>query len=207
VRAGLTLLVQFLLKYKPPKVPDVPNPDDFGQTNKFTHGNGDGCFADIYLNAVADLLVIMGLIHLLSAFSVLPLAIRQCSCFSSHPTSSREFSMQSILESKDLGSSNYLARYVSSPERYADALNLTVQEVAKRKEQYRQASETLHRQLMSTSGTTSLTGVEKHTLLCQHRFQYGQHPFACSSCWSYNPVCICDVVARRKSENASLLLP
>lgn len=139
-----------------------------------------------------------------TSFSVLLLANRRC-C-SSLSTSGREFSMESILESKSLGSSNYLADRVSSPERYASALNLTVQEVAERKHQYKEASETLHQQLTSSSGMT-LTGVDKHTLLCRHRFRYGQHPFVCPSCWSYTPVCICDVIARRTNQLPAILLP
>lgn len=88
---------------------------------------------------------------------------------------------------------SFITHRVSSPVRYAAALNLTVQQVAHRKEEFRQSLEALHRPMedLHTLDSSS-AGAEKHRLICQHRLRYGQHPFACPDCWSYLPVCVCD---------------
>ena len=80
-----------------------------------------------------------------------------------------------------------LAHLLSSPERYANSLNLTIEQVDEIKRRYEQNSERLHRELESDA----LSGPQKHALLCQHRLQYGRHPFVCPRCWSYLPVCVC----------------
>lgn len=149
----------------------------------------------------------MGLRRLLSVFTVLLFAARR-SCFSlsNRPPSCGAFSEKESLWIEALASPDYLSDRVSSPERYAKALNLTVEQVADRKELYRQASGALHIQLSSLSSIAA-TGTEKHTLLCQHRFRYGQHPFTCRNCWSYAPVCVCSIVNTRTNDKGSVLLP
>jgi len=82
----------------------------------------------------------------------------------------------------------FLYQDLSTPERYAQALNLSVEEVQAQKERRQQASNDLHKILQSSS----LSGREKHQLQCQHLFQHGKHPFVCRDCWSYQPVCVCD---------------
>jgi DTW domain-containing protein YfiP len=82
-----------------------------------------------------------------------------------------------------------LSDILSSPKRYANALNMTLEQVERTKETYRTASEDLHTRLQSKD----YTGTEKHTLLCGHRLEYGRHPFSCPKCWSYLPVCVCGV--------------
>lgn len=82
-----------------------------------------------------------------------------------------------------------LSDMLSSPMRYANALNMTLEQVERTKETYRTASEDLHMRLQSKD----YTGTEKHTLLCGHRLEYGRHPFSCPKCWSYLPVCVCGV--------------
>lgn len=91
-------------------------------------------------------------------------------------------------------SSVSLATLISSPERYAAALNMTVEQIQQTKNAHEQASEALHRELASDA----LSGPQKHTLLCRHRLEYGRHPFACPRCWSYLPVCVCSRVRPEK---------
>mmetsp|Transcript_13754 Transcript_13754/g.23870 ORF Transcript_13754/g.23870 Transcript_13754/m.23870 type:complete len:435 (-) Transcript_13754:1587-2891(-) len=114
-------------------------------------------------------------------------------------------------------SDDFLSDRVSSPERYAEALNMTVQQVAERKEKYRQALEQLHQQLLqvekdyrqttttATQSPSAFVGTQKHRLICQHRFRYGHHPFVCPACWSYLPVCVCDHNNRQASMPSSKL--
>jgi DTW domain-containing protein YfiP len=75
---------------------------------------------------------------------------------------------------------------VSSPERYAQAMNLTVQEVAQRKQEHTEALIVLQQQIQALND-----GKERHRLICEHRIRYGHHPFVCPDCWSYLPVCVC----------------
>ena len=87
-----------------------------------------------------------------------------------------------------------LSDLLSSPERYAKALNMTIDEVSSAKNRHAELSEDLHLRLQSKE----LSGKEKHTLICQHRFQHGRHPFVCPNCWSYLPVCVCGLAGERK---------
>jgi DTW domain-containing protein YfiP len=132
---------------------------------------------------------------------------------------------------------SFLSNIISSPERYARALNMNVEQVARTKQAHLDASQQLHKCLSSsssslspstttsTSSTTtttttttgnttpkssssnnnaSMTGRDKHHLICQHRFQHGRHPFVCRNCWCYQPVCICNhplLVRRQEGES------
>jgi DTW domain-containing protein YfiP len=87
-----------------------------------------------------------------------------------------------------------LSDRVSSPERYAQALNMTMNDVRQRKEKFEYLSNALHQQLQDPS----LTAKEKHQLQCNHRYLYGRHPFTCPDCWSYQPVCLCDQIGDRR---------
>lgn len=84
-----------------------------------------------------------------------------------------------------------LSDMLSSPERYASSLNMTLEQVQERKLSHRTASAEMNRRLQSKS----LSGKEKHALMCQHRLENGRHPFACPKCWSYLPVCVCNLAA------------
>jgi len=88
----------------------------------------------------------------------------------------------------------FLADKLSTPERYASALNLSIEEVTRRKEEHQRAMESLHQRLASDE----IPGREKHILLCQHRLKHGRHPFVCDKCWSYLPICVCSVAGETK---------
>jgi DTW domain-containing protein YfiP len=84
---------------------------------------------------------------------------------------------------------------LSSPELYAQALNMTIEEVKEQKKRHRLASQDLHIALQEEG----LTGKEKHEIMCQHRLKYGRHPFVCPDCWSYMPVCVCSMARKQQS--------
>lgn len=80
-----------------------------------------------------------------------------------------------------------LSHWLSSPKRYARALNMTIEDMDKTKEKRQQAVNKLQEELSLT--TTS--PMERHRLVCRHRYRYGKHPFICHNCWSYLPICVC----------------
>lgn len=97
---------------------------------------------------------------------------------------------------------------LSSPERYAAAMNMTVKQVKERKDDFKRASDILHEQVLllkrqsRTPSGASYTSIDDldddpskavHTLICQHRYEWGQHPFVCPRCWTYTPICVCRV--------------
>lgn len=86
-----------------------------------------------------------------------------------------------------------LSHIVSSPERYAKELGLTLQEVEEMMALREQSViELQHHMAEEPSGS------KKHRLICEHHFVHGKHPFICKRCWSYKPICICDKVPVRK---------
>jgi DTW domain-containing protein YfiP len=86
----------------------------------------------------------------------------------------------------------YFSDKLSSPQRYAAALNLSIEEVAQIQRAHEDAMENLHQRLASDE----IPGQEKHTLLCQHRLKHGRHPFVCDRCWSYLPICVCSIAGK-----------
>jgi len=80
-----------------------------------------------------------------------------------------------------------LSDLVSSPERYAAALNVTPEEVLATQTKRLEASLDLYETLRNGS----LSGTQRHAYQCQHRLDNGRHPFVCAKCWSYLPVCVC----------------
>ena len=79
---------------------------------------------------------------------------------------------------------------VSSPERYAQSLNLTIAQVQERIHQRQESVDKLQRQLQHLSNNNT-NPLEKQALLCRHRYEHGQHPFVCRKCWTYQPICLC----------------
>ena len=112
-------------------------------------------------------------------FLVIALAIRFVRALSLPPLSA------SFLDNDGASLSNKL----SSPERYAMMLNMSIDEIARRKDTHEEAMADLHQRLASDE----IHGREKHALLCQHRLKHGRHPFVCDQCWSYLPICICSI--------------
>lgn len=88
-----------------------------------------------------------------------------------------------------------LSDLLSSPERYANSLNMTIDEVKATKKLHQQASEDLHFRLQKED----LSGADKHAMMCKHRLKYGRHPFVCRECWSYLPVCVCGLAENKKA--------
>jgi DTW domain-containing protein YfiP len=93
---------------------------------------------------------------------------------------------------------------LSSPEKYAHALNMTIAQVHAVQQQRRRANQELqdalsrikkHRKQSSScsDGAAAAAAADQqcHFLVCQYRYRHGKHPFVCRSCWSYQPICIC----------------
>ena len=95
-----------------------------------------------------------------------------------------------------------LSDLVSSPERYAAALNVTTEEVMATQTKRLEASLNLYETLRNGS----LSGAQRHAYQCQHRFDNGRHPFVCAKCWSYLPVCVCSDVPKPFELPASIEL-
>ena len=87
-----------------------------------------------------------------------------------------------------------LSDLLSSPELYAAALNMSVPEIRDKKMAHLQASQKLHSSLASAS----VDPKERHRLICEHRFRWGRHPFTCNKCWSYSPICVCELAGTRR---------
>lgn len=94
-----------------------------------------------------------------------------------------------------LQTNDSLSGSVSSPEKYAKALGLSLQEVEEAIALREQAVQELQIQIARESD-----GRQRHKLICQHRFQHGKHPFVCKKCWSYHPICLCHEVPREKTK-------
>lgn len=86
-----------------------------------------------------------------------------------------------------------LSYLLSSPDRYAQIMGLTVQEVQAVKELREGAKFELQRNLQSATNDDT-----RHRLVAEHRFRYGKHPFVCPKCWSYRPICLCPAASRKK---------
>ena len=85
-----------------------------------------------------------------------------------------------------------LSHMLSSPERYAEQLGMTVECVRRFQEDHAAASRTLNRRVKEASLDD---GPEKHRLICEHRYRHAKHPFVCRKCWCYLPICLCNEAA------------
>lgn len=115
----------------------------------------------------------------------LSLFILQVTVFHRESCISMAFSGGSFLERNDALT---LSNLLSSPERYAVALNMTVGQVVEAKRIHADASN----ELFQTMKRSDIPGKSKHIMNCEHRYRHGRHPFVCSRCWCYTPVCICN---------------
>lgn len=86
-----------------------------------------------------------------------------------------------------------LTHLLSSPARYAHALNLSITEMEMEEQRYGKMTRDFFDQLQYTSD-----GNEKHRKLCQFRYEHGRHPFVCRKCWSYRPICLCDLIQKER---------
>ncbi|KAL3812115.1 hypothetical protein ACHAXA_009374 [Cyclostephanos tholiformis] len=84
-----------------------------------------------------------------------------------------------------------LSHMLSSPERYAKQLGMTVEEIRRYQEDHAAASRMLNRRVKASLDD----GPKKHSLICEHRFRYAKHPFVCRKCWCYLPICLCQEAA------------
>ncbi|KAL3906846.1 MAG: hypothetical protein SGARI_003822 [Bacillariaceae sp.] len=71
----------------------------------------------------------------------------------------------------------YLSGRVSTPEKYAAAMNMTVSQLQDRKIRHQQALDLLHQRLRDVEQLQDGGGPNKHELICRHRITHGHHPF------------------------------
>lgn len=86
-----------------------------------------------------------------------------------------------------------LSHMLSSPERYARQLGISIEDVRRIQEDHAAASRTLNRRVKEAS--LDGDGREKHRLICEHRYLHAKHPFVCRKCWCYRPICLCNEAA------------
>jgi DTW domain-containing protein YfiP len=89
------------------------------------------------------------------------------------------------------------AHWCSNPERHAEKMGKTVEEMQIRKEAHIKASQDLQKYIATLPADQ---GRRKHQLVCQHRYKHGKHPFVCSKCWSYQPICLCGQVVDKSQK-------
>lgn len=103
-------------------------------------------------------------------------------------------------------SASSLAHMASSPERFAAALNMTVEQVDEAINARRLASTTLNEQLiaMDEGNKENLTAAEigrrKHQMICQHRFNHFRNAFVCKKCWTFTPICVCHLFEQQRGK-------
>ena len=85
-----------------------------------------------------------------------------------------------------------LSHLVSSPDRFAKLLGLTMEQVEERRASHEAAVERLQEKMASTTD-----GSMRHRLICQHRWDRGKDPFVCRKCFSFLPICCCADLAKR----------
>ncbi|KAL3783730.1 hypothetical protein ACHAWO_008378 [Cyclotella atomus] len=108
------------------------------------------------------------------------------------------------------------AHLVSSPQRFAQSHDMTIQQVQQTIQARRKVSLDLHHELLAldniaftgsnSSNNTSIAknhqqqqqiGKMKHQLICQSRFLHQRNPFVCRTCWTHIPICICTLFERK----------
>ena len=93
--------------------------------------------------------------------------------------------------SRNRDDNDSLSNMLSFPERYAEQLGMTVEEVIRLRYEHTASSQTLHRQVEASLDD----GPKKHRLICEHRYRYAKNPFVCRKCWCYLPICLCQEAA------------
>ena len=96
-----------------------------------------------------------------------------------------------------------LANLASSPERFAESLNLSHDQVADRKRARKEASNLLHERLIAFERankqmSASEIGRVKHQMICRHRLEHQRNPFVCRKCWTFEPICVCHAFDQNK---------
>ena len=113
------------------------------------------------------------------------------------PSSSvlKDVATRSSCDAASTSINDSMSHHFSTTERYAAFLNMTVSELQERQRVHKESSNRLHVNLQDPT----ISGKEKHEMTCQHRYQYGRHPFVCRRCWSYDPVCMCRQAEKTKT--------
>ncbi len=106
-------------------------------------------------------------------------------------------SRRSALDFLDDDASATLSRLTMSPERYADSLQLTTQQVNDAIEARKAAGSGIGKRLATLENEYSSVvsagelGRMKHGMICRHRYDHMRKPFVCRKCWTDFPICVC----------------
>lgn len=84
-----------------------------------------------------------------------------------------------------------LSHLLSTSQRFANAYNMTEQDIIKYKEQYQKSINDMKRKY---NYDNIKEGKVKHNVQCMIRYTFGRDPFVCQQCWTYKPICVCDRV-------------
>ncbi len=88
-----------------------------------------------------------------------------------------------------------ISHLLSTPELYAHAYNMTIEEIHQYQLNYQHSIEQMKETLITQSvknGNEKIDGKEIHSLQCKIRYTFGRDPFVCKRCWTYFPICVCD---------------
>mmetsp|Transcript_5838 Transcript_5838/g.14599 ORF Transcript_5838/g.14599 Transcript_5838/m.14599 type:complete len:417 (-) Transcript_5838:614-1864(-) len=93
---------------------------------------------------------------------------------------------------------------LGSSERFAKACNLTIKEMNEIAQTRREISQTHHESLKTFGDehqhlTASEIGKAKHQMICRHRYEHLRRPFVCAKCWTYLPICVCNLFKEKAS--------
>jgi len=95
-----------------------------------------------------------------------------------------------------------LANLASSPERFAEALNMTPHQVNETIQARKAASAALNERLIAFEKENEHTmsageiGRIKHQMICRHRYDNLRRPWICRKCWTHVPICVCPLFER-----------
>lgn len=105
------------------------------------------------------------------------------------------------------GVSSTLSRLTMSPGRYADSLNMTIQQVNETIEARKAAGTAIGQRLATLEDehgsilSAEEMGKMKHRTICRHRYDHMRKPLVCRRCWTDLPICVCQLFKANESTN------
>jgi DTW domain-containing protein YfiP len=87
-----------------------------------------------------------------------------------------------------------ISHLLSTPELYAHAYNMTINEINQYQINYKHNIEQMKETSMKyiKNGNEQIEGKEIYSLQCKVRYTFGRDPFVCKRCWTYYPICVCE---------------
>lgn len=88
-----------------------------------------------------------------------------------------------------------ISHLLSTPQLYAHAYNMTVEEINQYQINYKHSIEQMKETFITQTVKNSddkIEGKDVHSLQCKIRYTFGRDPFVCKRCWTYFPICVCE---------------